>query len=68
VGRRIKVPIAPLQAKPHDGADGTGGKQPQGTKVVEAIEDAPHGIVGKGLRGDRLPQEELGILMREKLF
>jgi hypothetical protein len=47
----IKVHIAASQVKPRDRADGTIGKEPHGAEVVEAIEDAPHGIIRKGLRG-----------------
>ena len=50
-GGGIQVHVASLQVKPCDRADGTVGKEPHRAKVVEAIEDAPHGIIGKGLRG-----------------
>src|SRR5215831_19108867 len=43
-GGRIKVHIAALYAKPCGSTDRTGGKKPHGAEVVEAIEDAPHGI------------------------
>ena len=59
---------AALQAKLRGSADGTGGKEPPGAEVVEAIQDAPRGSVGKGLRGYRLTQEEFGVLLGEKLF
>jgi hypothetical protein len=50
-GGGIKVHVASLQVKPGDRADSTIGKEPHRAEVVEAIEDAPHGIIGKGLRG-----------------
>ena len=59
---------AALQVKPHAGADRTGGKEPHGTEVVEAIQGAPDSIIGKGLRGYGLAQEEFGVLMGEELF
>ena len=50
-GGGIKVDIASLQVKPGDRADGAVGQEPHRAEVVKAIEDAPHGIIGKGLRG-----------------
>src|SRR5215813_2900130 len=63
---RIKVYIAALQAKSHGRPDRTGREEPHGTKVVEAIEDTPHGIISKGVRREGLPQEEFGVLMGEE--
>ena len=60
--------IAVLYAKPHAGADSTGSEELHRTKVIETIEDAPHGIIGKGLRGYCLAQEELGVLLGKELF
>jgi hypothetical protein len=62
------VYITAFQAKPCGSADGTGGKEPHGAEVVEAIKDAPYGIVVKGVRREGLPQEEFGVLMGEELF
>jgi hypothetical protein len=62
------VHIAALYAKPCGSTDGTGGKEPHGAEVVEAIEDAPHGIIIKGVRREGFTQEEFGILMGEELF
>src|SRR5215510_1780877 len=65
--RRSKVHLASLQAKPHAGSDRTGGKEPHRAEVVEAIEDAAHRIVGKGLRGYGLAQKQCGVLVGEEL-
>ena len=67
-GGGIKVHIAALETKSCGSTNGTGRKEPHRAKVIEAIEDTAHGIIGKGLRGERLTQEEFGILVREKLF
>src|SRR5262249_24315248 len=64
----IKVHIAALQVKPCGSADRTGGKEPHRAEVVEAIEDAPHGIIIKSVWSEGLAQEEFGVLMGEKLF
>jgi len=50
-GGGIKVYLASLQVTPHDRSDGTVGKEPHSAEVVEAIEDTPHGIIGKGMGG-----------------
>ena len=68
MGGGIKGHRAALQAKSRSSADGTGGKEPHRAAVVEAIEDAPHGIVVKSVRREGLPQEELGVLRGEELF
>jgi len=62
------VHITALQAKPCGSADGTGGKEPHGAEVVEAIEDAPHDIVVQGVRREGFTQEEFGVLMGKELF
>jgi hypothetical protein len=62
------VHVAVLQAKPRGRADGTGGQEPHGAAGVEPIEDAPHGIVSKGLRGSRLAQEDRSVLVCKELF
>jgi hypothetical protein len=62
------VHIAALQAQSHNGADGTGGKEPHSAEVVEAIEDASHGIIRKGLWGYGLAEEQFGVLVGEELF
>jgi hypothetical protein len=62
------VPRAALPGKPPAGADRAGSKEPHGTEVVEAIQDAPDSIIGKGLRGYGLAQEECGSLLGEERF
>jgi hypothetical protein len=64
----IKVHRAALQVKPCGSADRTGSKEPHRAEVVEAIEDAPDGIIIKSVRREGLAQEEFGVLMGEKLF
>jgi len=61
--RRLKVPRAALPAKPHAGADRTGGQKPPRPAVVEAIEDAAHRLGGKGLRGDGRAQKQVGVVV-----
>jgi hypothetical protein len=62
------VHIAALHATPCGSADGTGGKKPHGAEVVEAIKDAPYGIIIKGVWREGLSQKEGGVLMGKKLF
>jgi len=62
------VYITALQAKPCGSPDGTGGKDPHRAEVVEAIKDAPHGIVIQGVRRESLTQEKFGVLLGEELF
>jgi hypothetical protein len=57
-----------LQATLCGSADGTGGQEPHGAEVVEAIEDAPHDIVVQGVRREGFTQEEFGVLMGKELF
>ena len=56
------------QAKPCGRADGTGGQEPHGAEVIEAIQDAPNGIVIQGVWREGVTQEEFGVLMGEKRF
>jgi hypothetical protein len=67
-GGRIKVHIAALQAKPYAGSDHTGSKKSHRAEVVEAIEDASHGIISKSLRGQGLAQKQFGVLVSELLY
>jgi hypothetical protein len=61
------VHVTALQAKPGGSADRTGCEEPHRAEVVEAIEDTPHAIIGKSLRGDGLAQEQCGVLLRKEL-
>src|SRR5215470_17859101 len=65
---RIKMDVATLQATPHGRPDRTGREEPHGTKVVEASEDTPRGIVVQGLWGHGLASEQCGVLLGEELF
>jgi len=47
---------------------GIGREELHGDGVIEAIMDAPHRIIRKGLCGYRIAQEELGVLVSEKPF
>src|SRR4029450_14018921 len=67
-GGGIKVHIAALQAKPRGRPDCTGREEPHRAKVVEAIEDTARGIALQGLRGGRLTQTRLSVLLCGELF
>src|SRR5262245_2764040 len=60
--------IALVEAKDAIGLDGTGREHLHRAGVIEAIQDPSYRIVLKGLRRDRLAQQQGRILLSKKLF
>jgi hypothetical protein len=61
-GGGLNVHVAALHANPRGSPAGTGREECDGPHVIEASQDAPYGIVVKGLGREGLAQEQCCVL------